>query len=491
MWERKAMKRLWSRRDLSKVIVGAAAAGMAPTCSWAESRTAGNPGHGVPFPPGFVWGTATSAYQVEGAVNEDGRGVSIWDTFAHTAGKIRGDATGDVADDFYHRYINDIGLMAELGVGAFRFSIAWPRVFPLGSGAANPKGLDFYKRMIAELQRRGIVPYVTLYHWDLPQPLQDRGGWENRDTAYRLADYAGYVSRELGAAGVRHFFTTNEIRSVITSGYERGRDAPGLRLGPKRLAQARHYAVLGHGLSVQAIRAHSPAGTLVGLAENPTASTPVTETERDIVAARMAMREENAAYLTVILEGRYTPRYLQELGSDAPQFTDVELNIIHSAVDLVGLNIYGPQYVRASDAATGYEALPYPANFPHMQSEWLAIGPECLRWTPLLVNDLWKPKTIFITENGCSSDDQPNQSGEILDLARCMYLRNCISQVQRAVAAGVPVKGYFLWSLLDNFEWPSGFSERFGIVHVDFKDLRRRPKLSFSLYRSIIAKNAI
>jgi beta-glucosidase len=485
------MKKLWSRRELSKLVVGAAAVSMASTRSWPESRATVSPSDKAPFPPGFVWGTATSAYQVEGAVNEDGRGVSIWDTFAHTAGKIRGGATGDIADDFYHRYVGDIKLMAELGVKAFRFSIAWPRVFPQGSGAANPKGLDFYKRMILELQRHGIVPYVTLYHWDLPQALQDRGGWENRDTAYRLAEYAGYVSRELGAAGVRHFFTTNEIRSFITSGYERGRDAPGLNLSPKRLAQAKHYAVLGHGLSVQAIRAHSPAGTLVGLAENPTASTPVTESDRDINAARIAMREENAAYLTVILEGRYTPRYLQDLGANAPQFTDAELKIIHSPVDLVGLNIYGPQYVRASDAVAEYEVLQQPATFPHMQSEWLSIGPECLRWTPLLVNDLWKPKAIFITENGCSSDDAPNQSGEIIDLARGMYLRNCIAQLQRAIAAGAPVKGYFVWSLLDNFEWPSGFSERFGIVYVDFANLQRKPKLSFSLYQSIIAKNAI
>lgn len=485
------MKKIWNRRELGKLVAGATAAGMASTHSWPESRTAMSPGSVAPFPPDFVWGTATSAYQVEGAVNEDGRGVSIWDTFTHTAGKIRGGATGDTADDFYHRYVADIGLMAELGVGAFRFSIAWPRIFPLGGGTPNPKGLDFYKRMIVELQRHGIVPYVTLYRWDLPQALQDRGGWENRDTAYRLADYAGYVSRELGAAGVKHFFTTNEIRSIITSGYERGRDAPGLSLSAKRLAQAKHFAVLGHGLSVQAIRAHSPAGTLVGLAENPTASTPVTESDSDINAARTAMREENAAYLTVILEGRYTPRYLQDLGANAPQFTEDELKVIHSPVDLVGLNIYGPQYVRASDTTTGYEVLQQPANFPHMQSEWLSIGPECLRWTPLLVNDLWKHETILITENGCSTDDRPNQAGEILDLARGMYLRNCIAQLQRAIAAGAPVKGYFLWSLLDNFEWPAGFSERFGIIYVDFTTLQRKPKLSFRLYQSIIAKNAI
>jgi beta-glucosidase len=297
------------------------------------------------------------------------------------------------------------------------------------------------------------------------------------------------VASELSAAGVQHFFTMNEIRTFVELGYGNGIHAPGLQVGRKRLAQLNHYALLGHGLSVQAIRAHAVAGTQVGLAENPIAPVPVTPSEADIAAARVAMREENASYLTAILEGRYTERYLASLGEDPPHFTAEEMRAISAPLDALGLNFYTSTYVRASHSPAQYEALPLPADFPRMASSWLTVSPECLHWGPRLVHECWKPKAIYITENGCSANDTVSAGGEVLDTGRTMYLRNCLSQLGQALAEGAPVKGYFVWSLLDNFEWADGYEKRFGIVHVDFKTQKRTPKLSAEFYRAVIGGN--
>ncbi|MBV8185609.1 MAG: family 1 glycosylhydrolase, partial [Alphaproteobacteria bacterium] len=256
------------------------------------------------FPEGFRWGTATSAYQIEGAVDEDGRGASIWDTFCKLPGKIRDGSNGDVADDHYHLYKQDVALMTALGVSTYRFSIAWPRVFPEGRGTPNPKGLAFYDRLVDELLANGIKPFATLYHWDLPQALQDRGGWEHRDTAKAFADYAGFVAGRL-ADRVSDYFTLNEIRSFVDLGYGNGVFAPGLSLSPGRLNQARHHAVLAHGLGVLAVRANGRRNTRVGMAENITTALPAIESKKNIAAAHLATREMNAPYLTVMLEGRY------------------------------------------------------------------------------------------------------------------------------------------------------------------------------------------
>jgi len=419
-------------------------------------------------------------------VHEAGRGASIWDTFSHTPGNVANQDTGDIADDFFVRYRDDVQLMNSLGIKAFRFSVAWPRIFPKGSGAPNPQGLDFYLKLVEELKRHDIEPFCTLYHWDMPQALQDRGGWENRDTAYRLAEYAGYVSKQLSAAGVKHFFTMNEIRSFVELGYGTGIHAPGLKVGRRRLAQINHYALLGHGLSVQAIRAQAADGTQVGLAENPIAPVPVTASAADVAAARTAMREENASYLTAILEGRYTDRYLASLGADAPHFTAEEMHTIATPLDALGLNFYTSTYVRASHSPASYEVLPLPVDFPHMASPWLTVSPECLHWGPRLVNECWQPKAIYISENGCSANDVLTADGECLDTGRIMYLRNCLIQLKEAVSDGAPVKGYFLWSLLDNFEWADGYGKRFGIVHVDFQTQKRTPKLSAHFYRAVM-----
>ncbi len=442
------------------------------------------------FPKGFLWGSATASYQVEGAAKEDGRGVSIWDTFSHTPGKTHNGDTGDVADDDFHRFKTDISLMKALGVKGYRFSVAWPRIFPDGAGAPNPKGLDFYNRMLDELLASGIEPFCTLYHWDLPQKLQDKGGWQSRDTAQAFGEYAGYTAGKLSDR-VHRFMTMNELQTFVVLGYGQGIHAPGLKLDAAGLAQVSHFAVLGHGLAVQAIRAKAKPGTMVGLADNAVATTPVIEISEHIEAATRAMREENAMFLTVIQEGRYTDAYLQRLGAAAPKFTPEDLKTIGSKLDFLGLNVYQPTFVRADDLPKGYTLVPPPKSFPHMFSPWLTIGPEALYWSPKLATKLWGLKEIYITENGASSADVLTPEGKVFDTDRVMYLRNYLTQLQRGVSDGVPVKGYFLWSLIDNYEWADGYDKRFGIHYVDFATQKRTPKLSAEFYREVIARNGL
>jgi len=442
------------------------------------------------FPQDFIWGTSTASYQVEGAVHEDGRGPSIWDTFSHTPGKTFMNENADVADDFYHRYQSDVALMQRLGCKGFRFSIAWPRVFPQGTGTPNPKGLDFYKRLLDSLHEAGIEPFCTLYHWDLPQTLEDKGGWPNRDTAYAFADYVKYTVGQLSDR-VSHWMTINEFGSYIDGGYGSPWGAPGRTVSAKDLAQTKHYAVLGHGLAVQAIRAAAKGPVQVGLAEDVSGFMPAIEDDAHIEAAKKALREENAAYTTVLLEGRYTDAYLKKLGADAPHFTPEELKIISSPLDFWGLNCYTTQEVVPADTPEGYLVVPRPDTYPHMGSPWLFVAPPALYWTPKLMTSLWDIKKMYITENGCDSHDVLRPDGRVLDSDRIQYLRSYLENLQRAVADGVPMAGYFLWSLLDNFEWSSGFSRRFGITYVDYKTQKRTPKLSSDYYRSVIAKNAV
>ena len=304
----------FSRRTLARSLSAASAALTLPRLGLSEPPPNASAGA---FPADFLWGSATASYQVEGAVKEGGRGPSIWDTFSHTPGKTHNGDTGDVADDYFHRYREDIALMKSLGLKICRFSIAWSRVFPTGTGAPNPQGLDFYREMIEALREAGIAPYCTLFHWDLPQPLQDRGGWENKDTAKAFADYAGYTAGKLSDI-CSHFMTMNEMRTFVEQGYGLGIHAPGLKLDPKRLAQLTHYVVLAHGMGVQAIRAAAKPGTKVGIADNIIPTCPVIESPEHIAAARRAIREENAMFLTVLEEGKYTDLYLKRLGAAAP-----------------------------------------------------------------------------------------------------------------------------------------------------------------------------
>ena len=478
-----------SRRDLIKLAgAGAIAANMvAPAAVRAEADVPAP----LKLPQDFLWGTATSAYQIEGAWREDGKGPSIWDRFTHMAGKIANNDTGDIAIDHYHRYPDDIRLMKSLGAATYRFSISWPRVFPQGSGQPNTKGLDFYDRLTDALLANGIAPYATLYHWDLPQALQERlGGWELADTAKAFADYAGYVGAKLSDR-IRHFFTINELSAFVEMGYGIGMHAPGLTLPQARLNQVRHHAVLGHGLAVQAIRASAKPGTKIGIADNISTAVPVIETAEHIAAAERATRALNAGYLTVIMEGRYSDGYLEAAGAAAPKFTDADLKAIAAPLDFVGINVYAAGYARASDAEPGYAIVPLAPSHPHMASAWQAVVPEALYWAPRHLQKIWNVKDIYITENGCGAVDKPATDGTVNDTDRIMYLRSNLTMLQRATAENVPVRGYFLWSLFDNFEWADGYGTRFGLIYVDFATQKRTPKLSAQYYAEVIRRNAV
>ncbi|WP_174278443.1 GH1 family beta-glucosidase [Sphingomonas bacterium] len=441
------------------------------------------------FPKDFAWGCATAAYQVEGAVNEDGRGATNWDVFSHTSGRVANGDNGDVACDSYHRYPEDIALLKGLGVGAHRMSIAWSRIFPDGRGPINQKGVDYYNRVIDALLAAGIKPYVTLFHWDLPQALP--GGWQNRDTAHAFADYAGFMAGKLSDR-VHHFITVNELRCFTDLGHQQGIHAPGLKLLPAGVNQVRHHGVLAHGLGAQAVRAHARAGTQVGVADNTSLFVPVIETSEHIAAAKQAVRDDNAMFLTAIMEGRYLDSYLAAAGADAPQARAGDMAAIGTPLDFVALNIYAPTYVKADPSvARGWTPLPHLPQSPRMASPWLYVGPEVAYWGVRAVSELWGPKSLYISENGCSTDDVLDAQGHDDDADRIMYLRNYLGQFRRATAEGYPLHGYFLWSLMDNFEWADGYGKRFGLHYVDFATLKRTPKLSALWYRELIRRNAL
>jgi beta-glucosidase len=494
----------FSRRDLGKLVGAAALVSAVGAPSGAARKNGiGRAAGEAQFPNGFHWGVATSAYQIEGAHDADGKGRSIWDTYAHTPGKIRNGHTGDRAAEHYRLYKRDVALMKRIGVTAYRFSISWPRIFPEGRGPPNLKGLDFYNRLVDELRAAGIEPFATLYHWDLPQVLQDRyGGWQSREVPKAFAEYSGYVARNLSDR-VRHFVTLNETRSFVDLGH-RGVDvlvqgnpariehAPGLKLDLAALNQVRHHAVMGHGMSVQAIRAMGRTGTKAGPAEALYAAVPAINTPEHVSAAEMATRELNAAFLTVVLEGRYTDSYLTDAGRNAPRYTDEDLRIIASPVDFIGLNVYAPRvYVLASDSPPGYRKVPNNASHPKMLSPWHILGPEVMYWAPRQLHSIWKVKEIYITENGCAASDQIAADGKVYDSDRIMYLRNGMTHLQRATAESIPVKGNFVWSAMDNFEWAEGYNARFGMVYVDFETQERIPKLSTHWYREAALRNAV
>ena len=460
------------------------------------------PGATLPtFPEQFLWGVATAAYQIEGSPDADGKGKSIWDTYAHTPGKMKNGDTGDVAIDHYRRYKDDVAVMKEMGVNAYRFSISWPRIFPNGVGKPNQKGLDFYSRLVDELLQAGIEPFGTLYHWDLPQALQDKGGWQSRDTAQAFADYASLIAEQLGDR-VKHFFTLNELQNFVDMGHRgteikvQGKDvrielAPGLQLSTAQVNQVSHHAVLAHGLAVQSMRAIR-SDLLLGPADVLFTGVPIIDTPANVRAAEIATKKYNERFLDVMLTGKYSDAYLQAAGPDAPKFTEADLKAIGSPLDFVGVNIYIPKsYVEASEDAKGFREVPTSLTHPKMGSPWHSFSPEVLYWGPRLMNSLWKPKAIYITENGCAANDTLTPEGRVLDTNRVMYMRAVMSNLHRAISEGVPVKGNFIWSAFDNLEWTGGFGTRFGLVHVDFKTQKRTPKLSAAWFKEASHRNGI
>ena len=446
------------------------------------------------FPAGFVWGAATASYQIEGAATEDGRGPSIWDTYSHTPGKILDGTTGDVATDHYHRVADDVALMADLGLAAYRFSIAWPRVVPSGSGAVNQAGLDFYSRLVDSLLERSISPVATLYHWDLPQPLQDVGGWTNRDTAERFAEYAAVVAGALGDR-VSMFTTLNEPFCSAFLGYGAGVHAPGITDNASALAAA-HHLLLAHGRGVAAIRATAPSAQ-ASITLNPAHPRPATPSDADADAVRHVDAIANRVFLDPIRHGRYPADLLGDTRhiTDWSFVHDGDLQTIAAPIDTLGVNYYRPSLVAAASADAplwpGSDlAYELHEDGPRTAMDWVVV-PETFTEVLLRLHRDYPGLPLVVTENGAAYDDVVDESGAIHDSDRIDYLRGHIAAVHSAIAQGADVRGYFVWTLLDNFEWSYGNSKRFGIVRVDYDTLQRTPKDSAAWYRKVIAANAV
>jgi beta-glucosidase len=433
------------------------------------------------FPPDFVWGAATAAYQIEGAWNEDGKGESIWDRFSHTPGKVKNNHTGDVACDHYHRWREDIALMRQIGLHAYRFSIAWPRILPAGAGKVNPAGLDFYDRLVDGLLRAGIQPFLTLYHWDLPQALQERGGWARRETAYLFADYAALAVKRLGDR-VRYWTTFNEPAVIANHGHLNGEHAPGIQDAPTAYTVA-HHLMLAHGLAVQALRASAPS-LQAGIVLSQWMVDAASDNPQDRQAADNYWTETESLYLEVLFKGHYPPFVYDLLQAGFPAVQAGDLATIGQKLDYLGVNSYSRHLVGAQGRIE-----PVPG------SEYTAMGWEvCAPALRRLLNKLnaeYKLPPIYITENGAAFEDRVEADGQIHDERRLDYLRQHIQQVALARQDGVDVRGYFVWSLLDNFEWAHGYSKRFGIVRVDYDTQQRTLKDSAHWYRRLIASGEV
>lgn len=439
------------------------------------------------FPPDFVWGVAAASAQIEGAAWEDGKGESIWDKFARAPGAVFGGDTLDVACDHYHRYENDADLMRDLGFPNYRLSLAWPRILPDGRGALNPKGLDFYDRLIEAFLARGITPWVTLFHWDLPQKLENQGGWLNRETVAAFCDYAEIVTQRFGDR-VKHWFTLNEMPCFIGLGYEIGIHAPGRKESPKNVNQAYHHALLAHGGAVSIVRRNVP-NAKVGLVHNPPTPLPAIETETHIAAARHSHELSNGQLLGPIYRGAYPDWWLEKVGNDAPETQDGDAKIIAQPGDFLGLNLYAGSFVRAGQ--NGPQTLPWPRQFPLGDLDWIKVTPQTLYWAIRFARENFGIQTTYITENGSAFADQITPDGEVLDLERREFLRNYLISLHRAVDEGFDVRGYFGWSVLDNFEWAEGYSKRFGLVHVDYATQKRTPKLSAQWFSAVCRENRV
>ncbi|MFI5276742.1 MAG: GH1 family beta-glucosidase [Ktedonobacterales bacterium] len=437
------------------------------------------------FPSGFYWGTATAAYQIEGAPREDGKGESIWDRFSHTPGKIARGETGDVADDHYHRWQADLDLMQRLNLNAYRFSVSWPRIFPTGYGKLNEAGLDFYSRLIDGMLARGIEPFATLYHWDLPQALQDKGGWPNRDTAKAFAEYAGVMARRFGDR-VSHWITNNEPSVTATLGHVLGEMAPGEQ-NTGLLLPVAHHELLAHGLAVQAMRAEAPRPLDIGATLNIAHNEPATDREDDVMATRLF----NGAWQEMYLEALYHQRYPEEietvlrmLGAPEDLIHSDDMATIATPTDFLGLNYYTRNRIRAG------AMLPevVPVSGPQTVMGW-EVYPQGLRDLLIEIHKTYQPPRIYVTENGAAYPDTLTPDGVVHDPDRTRYLQLHFDATREAIAAGAPIEGFFVWSFLDNFEWAHGFEPRFGVVYVDYTTLDRHIKESGRFLAEVAATN--
>jgi beta-glucosidase len=452
-----------------------------------------------PFPAGFVWGAATSAFQIEGGVHLDGRGPSIWDTFCATPGAIAGGDDARTAADHRHRMAADVALLASLGVQAYRFSIAWPRVVPAGRGAVSQRGLDFYRGLVDELLAAGVRPVATLYHWDLPQPLEDAGGWPERDTASRFADYASVVGSAL--ADVRHWSTVNEPWCASMLGYSAGVHAPG-RTDPGAAVAAAHHLLLAHGLGVDAVRDAVGPAAEVAISLNPYPVVAAGPTDADRDAARRVDGVANRLWYDAVLRGRYPDDVLEDFArvSDLAHIRDGDLAQIARPLDALGVNYYRRHHVRHTTGASAQgSAAQWPGSpdvelvtppGPTTDGGW-AVEPDGLTEALVALTDGYDPPPLYVHEAGAAYDDDVEVDGEVHDERRVAWLDAHLRAAGVALDAGVDLRGFFVWSLLDNFEWAEGYRHRFGIVHVDRDTQERTPKASARWYRQVIADGGV
>ena len=446
------------------------------------------------FPAGFVWGTATAAYQVEGAWNEDGKGLSVWDAFCRKPGNVWWGQNGDVADDHYHRYPEDVAIMQQMGAGAYRFSISWPRVMPSGTGAVNLKGLDFYDRLVDELLGKGVQPFITLFHWDYPYDLYCRGGWLNPYSPDWFADYTAVVVKKLSDR-VQNWITLNEPQVFVTEGHAIAKHAPGLRLVRKEMLQVIHNVLLAHGKSVQAIRANTRQPARVGIAPIGGVRVPVSEAPEDVERARQFMFAAGSEpywsiswYADPIFFKQYPAEGVAACGADMPAIGPEDMETIGQPLDFYGVNIYGGDPAGVGQEQR-HETSAFLPGYPITAYFWPVV-PSALYWGPKFTWERYHCP-LYITENGIGSMDWVTQDGRIYDLQRIDFIARYLAELQKAVAQGVEVRGYFQWSLMDNFEWAVGFQQRFGLIHVNYQTQKRTWKESAKYYRKVIAANAV
>jgi len=439
------------------------------------------------FPDGFLWGAATAAYQIEGAWDEDGKNPSIWDDFSHTPGQVANGDTGDVACDHYHRYREDVALMKRLNLKAYRFSVSWPRVLPEGKGRVNEAGVDFYSRLVDELLAAGIMPAVTLYHWDLPLAIQEQGGWPNLATADLFADYAELMFRRLGDR-VKFWITLNEPQVVAHHGHYQGEHAPGHKNLEENL-RAGHTLLVAHGLAVQRYRGLGGDGK-IGITLDLSPVPPATDSEADRAASQRSEAYSNRRFLDPIFRGDHPELMRRMFGQVLPEFTAEQRRAVQSPVDFIGVNNYSRWMVRDDPANPPLCLGGVPPRLPVTEMGW-EIYPAGLREILCWVHENYAPVALYITENGAAFDGQPDANGRVEDEDRRVYYRDYLREAHGAIEMGVPLRGYFAWSLLDNFEWAWGFSKRFGIVRVDFTTQKRTVKKSGEWYAQLAAANVL
>ncbi len=445
------------------------------------------------FPNDFLWGVSSAAYQVEGSANRDGRTPCVWDVCCERPGFVSDGQSGLNACDSYNRPDEDAKLIGDLGVGAYRFSISWSRVLPDGTGAVNEKGLAYYDRLVDALLARGVQPWITLFHWDYPWCLHEKGGWKNPDSAAWFADYTTAVVDRLGDR-VKHWMTLNEPQCFVGLGHSVGEHAPGLRLPRREVLTVLHRTLLAHGHAVGRIRAHAPDHT-IGWAPVGVTGYPDTDSPEDIEATRRFMFERcavgerwlfsNALFADPVILGKYPDRSYGEVIDELPEFDPDDLEIISRPLDFYGVNIYEGTRIKAGPDGEPV-AIPYPAGHPRTMMDW-AVTPEALYWGPRLLAERYG-LPVYITENGCATSDWIAKDGAVHDPSRIDYIDRHLDQLARAVRDGVDVRGYFHWSIMDNFEWAYGYTKRFGLVHVDFETGERTPKDSYHWFKSRIAR---